>query len=560
MTADPDPLDSETPGTPDSSRRRELLQLLGVGGGAALAGCAGGPSGTSTPTGEQTPTSKSETPPPTDQGPTKATGQVVLSQTYDPTGLDPAMYTNITDMQIANNIFDALVNFKLGSAKIGPGLATDWTLTNDGKSIEFKLREGVQFHKGYGELTSADVKAHFDRMANPDTGSPMKATLGQTGYQSAEVMGDYQVRLNFSQPASAVPYLLGQQMGMIPSADAVDEKGDKFSFDPVGAGPFKFEKFEPQTKTELSAFEDYWRDGQPKVKTAIYKPIPESQTAWSAFQSQEIDIKRVNSAERLQQLKKKDYVKISKAVGLITRFAGINCQVEPFTNKKVRQALNYASNSKAVVEEVFPGMSKLAESFMAPGVKHQTTEGVKQYPYDPEKAKTLLEEAGYPDGFETTWWVPNIGRFTKPAKVFQNNWAQVGIDCEVKIKEVGAYVGKIFSGEHEIPLFIHSLGQDPVPDFYMYDSFHSKAWPPNGSNFWLYQNDQVDQWLDQVTSETDTEKRAELFAKIERQVTEDAPGIWIDHEKFIFPTQDYVKGFVSDPMRRMELDVTWVDK
>jgi len=583
MSRQNDRSDSDTAETERINRhRRKFLSVVGAGVTVGLAGCSsggdggdgsggggdgsgdGGSSGSSDggdgSGSDDDSVDQTETPPSTEEAPSEPTGQIVLSQTYDPTGLDPAKYTNITDMQIANNIFDALVNFKIGSTEIGPGLATDWSLTNDGTSLEMTLREGVQFHKDYGELTAADVEAHFERMNDSDTGSPVKATLDQTGYQGVETMDDYNFRLNFSQPATVLPFLLAQQMGMIPSADAVDDKGDDFSFDPVGAGPFEFDRFEPQTETVLTAFDDYYRDEQPKVERAIYRPIPESQTAWSSFRSQEIDIKRVNSAERLKSLKQRDFVKITQTVGLITRFAGINTQVEPFTNKKVRQALNYASNNKAVVEEVFPGLSELAGSFMAPDVKHHTAEGVPQYPYDPEQAQTLLEEAGYGDGFETTWWVPDIGRFTKPATVFQENWAQIGIDVEIQVKETGSYVGRIFQGPHEVPLFIHSLGQDPVPDFFMFEQFHSDAFPPDGSNFWLYENEQVDEWLDQATTSTDEEERAELFAKAERQIAEDAPGIWIDHERFIFPIQDYVKGFVSDPMRRMELETTWVDK
>ncbi|WP_435063685.1 ABC transporter substrate-binding protein [Halobaculum sp. EA56] len=544
-------------------RRRRMLQLTGLGAAAGmggLAGCTGGSDGTETPTDEVTEAGGTVTETETEGTPVEATGKVVASHTYDPNTLDPAKYANITDMQIANNIFDTLTDYRIGTAKLQPGLATDWEFTNGGNSIEFSLREGVQFHKGYGELTASDVEAHLERINDPDTGSPVKPSLDQLGYQGVDIEDDYSFTINFSAPASPAPYLLGQQMGMIPPADAVEELGEDFEFNPVGAGPFEFTEFEPNTRTVITAFDDYHRDDRPKVQTVEYRPIPESQTAWSAFRSREIDIRRVNSSERLQQLRGRDNVKFSEAIGLITRFVGINTQVEPFDNKKVRQALNYASNDRSIVESVFPGLSTLSTSFVAPGVKHHTTEDVPSYDYDPEKAQQLLEEAGYGDGFETTWWVPQIGRFTSPATVFQNNWSEVGIDVNVEIKEVGSYVSTIFGSEHEIPLFIHSLGQDPVPDAFLYDSFHSNAWGPDGGNYWFYSNDDVDAWLEEATSSTDEERRAELFADIQRQITEDAPGIWIDHEKFIFPMQEYVNGFESDPMRRMEMETTSVDK
>lgn len=541
--------------------RRTVLRALGVGGVTGLAGCTGGNGNTATDTdaGGTESTESTDTPTDTEGAPSEPTGEVVLSQTYDPNTLDPARYTSITDMQIANNIYDSLVSFEFGTVDLRPGLATEWSLVNDGQSIEMTLREGVQFHKDWGEVTTSDVAAHFDRMSSDE--SPMNATLTQTGFQDIEVMDDYNFRLNFNQPASPVPYILAQQMGMIPSADAVDEKGDDFSFDPIGTGPYEFETFEPSTRTTLKAFDDYYRDSLPRAETVQYRPIPDTQTAWSAFQSQDIDVRRVNSAERLSSLEDEDYVRITQATGLITRFVGINCQVEPFTNKKVRQALNYATNCRSVVEQVFPGMSELAGSFMAPGVQyHSKPRDGPQYPYDPDQAQQLLEEAGYGDGFETTFWVPQIGRFTKPARVFERNWSEVGIDVDIQVKEVGSYLGRVLGGEHEIPLFSHSLGQDPIPDYFMADSFHSESIPPGGGNAWLYQNDQIDQWLEEATSTTDDDRRAELYANVEAQLAEDAPGVWIDHERFIFPVQDYVKGFVSDPQRRMEVEPAWVEQ
>ena len=544
---------------PDQLARRKFLQLSGaatLGGVAALAGCTGGNQSEETTTstdGTGTTTAESG------GGSAQNANTVVVGQTYDPNTLDPAKYSDITSMQVANNIFDTLTDYKIGTADLQPGLATDWSFTNEGKSIEFSLREGVQFHKGYGELTTTDVKAHFDRLGNPDTGSPQKAVLTQLGYEGNEVDGDYAFRLNFSKPASPLPFLLGQELGMIPSAEAVDEKGKDFSFDPIGAGPFAFEAFEPNTRTVLTAFEDYYLDGQPKSQKVEFRPIPEDQTAWSSFRANEIDIKRVNSAERLQQLQSRQGVAFTEATGLITRFVGFNHRVEPLDNRKVRQALNYAANSRAVVEQLFPGLSTVASSFMAPGVQYHTEEGVPGYEHNMDKARSLLEEAGYGDGFEITFWAPQISRFTKPAQVFQNAWSQLGIDVDLQIKEAGSYISTVIGSEHDVPIFIHSLGQDPVPDSFMLDQFHSSNFAPDGSNYWFYENEQVDAWLDEATSTTDDARREELFANVQRQTAEDAVGVWIDHEKFIFAMQDTVSGFEADPMRRYELETTSIN-
>lgn len=527
--------------------RRRYLKLLGIStGAAALAGCSSdGDNGDSA----------SDQPEP----PEEPTGEVVLSQTYDPQTLDPATYANITDMQIAVNIFDRLVAFDIGSTDIGPGLAKDWEFVNDGNSVEFELEEGVQFHKGYGELTAADVEAHIERIADPETGSPEQQTLSQLGYQSTEIVSDYEFRLNFDQPANAVPYVLAQQVGMIPSADAVDDKGEDFGFDPVGAGMFEFDAYEPNEQTVLTAFDDYWRDGYPLVERAIYRPISETQTAWSSFQADEIDVRRVNSTERYEQLQNQDDVKFTESTGLITRFVGFNHQVEPLDDKRVRQALNYAANTQSIVDQMYSGLSTQTSSFISPGVNHRS-EDVPTYEHNPDRAQELLEEAGYGDGFELDWWVPQVSRFTDPATVFQSNWEEIGVDINIEVQEVGTYVSEVFGSEHDVPMFIHSLGQTPVPDSFMYNSFHSSSWAPDGGNYWLYENENVDEWLNEATSTMDEDTRQEMFTNVQQQINEDAVGVWIDHEKFVFPHQERVYGFESDPMRRMNLDNTYVSE
>lgn len=542
--------------------RRRFLQLSGLAtasGLTMLAGCSGGSSeqdttDTTASNGTESPTED------TDSTNSEVSGAITVSQTYDPETLDPAKYSNITSMQIANNIYDALLDFKIGTAELQSGLAKDWSFVQEGQSIEFTLKEGVQFHKGYGELTTADVEAHFNRISNPDSGSVQAAPLEQVGYEGIEAQDDYNFRLNFSTAANAVPFLVAQSMGMIPSADAVDEKGQDFDMDPIGTGPFEFESFEPNTLTTLSAFEDYHRAGRPKVETVQYRPIPEDQTAWSSYRSGEIDLKRVNSAERLEQLQNQQDTQLPEATGLITRFVGFNHNVEPFDNKKVRQALNYAANSAAISNEIFPGLSTPASSFIAPGVEYHTTENVPTYEYDLDQARSLLEEAGYGDGFDTTFWVPQISRFTKPATVFQNSWEQIGVNVDVQIKETGSYISTIIGSEHDVPMFSHSLGQDPVPDSFVADQFHSSNLAPDGSNYWFYENEQVDQWIDEATATTDDQRRQELFANIQQQLSEDAVGVWIDHEKFIFAVKNRVNGFESDPMRRIELETSSVSE
>lgn len=547
----------------EGATRRRLLQATGasVAGMTGLTGCMGGggqSDGQNTTTSEGTTQSQeggngTTTSQEGGNGTTTNQGGVVrVRRTYDPESLDPAKISNATETSITGNLYAKVLEYEQGGVTLRPGLATDWSFNDAGTELTLTLREGVQFHKGYGELTAQDIQAHFERCADPDTGSTQKATLEQMGYEQLEVVNDYEVRLVTDGPSLSAPYMLADDLGKIPSADAVDEKGEDFAFDPIGAGPFQFESFQPNTKTVLTPFEDYYADGLPNLDRAEFLAIPENQTAWSSFNAKESDINKVTSSTRYEQLDQNGSVVLSEAVGLITRFVGFNTQVEPFTDKRVRQAMNYATNKQELLNAVYPGLSIPAKSIMAPDVKHHTAD-VPTYPHDPEKAQELLSEAGFGNGFETTMWVPQISRFTEPAEVFQSDWSNVGVEVNVQIKELGSYVGNVFSEDADVPMFSHSNSQVPVPDLWMANQFHSESVPP-GSNWWFYENDQVDSWLEEATSTTNEEERAELWANIQSQINEDCPGIWVDHEKIIYAHHNYVKNFQADPTRRIELD------
>lgn len=522
--------------------RRQLLQYTGLStaGMAAMAGCMGGGNGNGSPTDQD------------GNGDNERGGLVRVRRSYDPESIDPAKISSATETQITGNIFEKILEYEPGTTELRPGLATDWSFNDEGTELTLPLREGVQFHKGYGELTAEDVKFHFDRLNDPESGSTQLATLEQIGFQQAEVINDYEVRLVTDGPALSLPYLIADDLGKIPSADAVDEKGEDFAFDPIGAGPFQFEEFVPETKTVLLPFDDYYEDDLPKLDKVEFLAIPEDQTSWSSFNSKESEINKVTDSNRYQSLDNNESVVLAEAVGMITRFIGFNTQIEPFTDKRVRQAMNYAANVEEILTAVFPGLSVPATSIMAPEVEFHTSD-VPTYPYNPEKAKDLLADAGYPDGFETTLWVPQIGRFTQPAEIFQNNWSEVGVDVNIQIKELGSYVGNVFSEDPDAPMFSHSNSQVAVPDPWMANQFHSSSVPP-GSNWWLYSNEEVDGWIEEASSTTDTAQREELWTNIQKQINEDCPGIWIDHEKIIYAHHDYVKDFQSDPMRRIELE------
>jgi len=271
---------------------------------------------------------------------------------------------------------------------------------------------------------------------------------------------------------------------------------------------------------------------------------------YSAFESGDIDLIQVTDPIRLQRYESSDNFGVAAAPGLITRFMGMNTSVAPLDDPLVREAITYAINRDDMIEYVFSGISTPAEGILAPDVQH-AAHGAVQYEYDPERARELLAQAGYPDGFAIQLSVPNIDRFTVPATVIQSDLAQVGIDVSIQVMESQAFLAELQSADTP-DLFILSRGQDATPDRVLYTWHHSSQIPTN--NWARVADAEVDEWLEAATTSVDPEERDRLFKQVQERVAGDNYYYYIDHENMIFAYAAKVEGFVVDAQRSLRLD------
>jgi ABC-type transport system substrate-binding protein len=474
-------------------------------------------------------------------------GNLRVGQEYDLGTLDPQVITSVGDTQMTSNLFEGLTKYEVGGVEIVPGLATKWTSNEEGTSWTFDLREGVQFHKEYGEVKASDVVFTLERLVDEKLGSPNAAQFA--GMKEVRAEGDRQVVIELNAPDPALTDKLASRYTSIISEKAATERGEEFARDPIGTGPYQFDHWNPGQETVLTAFKDYW-GGKPTLDKVTYKAIPDVTTRNNAFEANEIDIVQVTDPDILARHERNPDVEISSVPGLITRFFGMNTDQKPFDDPRVRQAVVLGIDREAMLNGLFKGISTEANGILSPDVSH-ATEGILEYEHDPAAAKKLLADAGYPDGVDVTFSVPNIDRFTRPATVIQQDLAKVGIRTKIQVMETQSLLAALKS-DQGLQMFILSRSQEPAPDRVLGSWFSSDGIPEN--NWARIKDPEVDKWLAEATSTLDLATRDDLFAKVQERVAAGNFYYFIDHEDFIFAAHNRVEGFVSDPFRSIRLD------
>jgi peptide/nickel transport system substrate-binding protein len=292
----------------------------------------------------------------------------------------------------------------------------------------------------------------------------------------------------------------------------------------------------------------YWKFPV-KLDRVIYRPIVEDQARLTELLTGTLDVIVGVPPDFVGQLESGGKVGVLKQVGAHVWYLGINNQKKPFDDKRVRQALNYAVNKDAIVRDVLKGTGTPSRGPVLPNT-WAADATLKAYPYDPARAKKLLAEAGYPNGFSTTLWVPESGSGMQSpvamSTVMQSNLKAVGVNVNLQTMEWGAFLAKLRTKEQELFALSWMAGTED-PDMVMYPLLHSSQWTPNGPNRALYKNPKFDDLLQQARLTTDQAKRASLYKEAQRILVDDAPWIFVDHEIQIAALARRVQGFKLHP-------------
>lgn len=481
---------------------------------------------------------------------------IIVGLEAEPTSLDAHQISDYNSSRAAMELYDQLVQFKDGSTELEPDLAEKWDISEDGLEYTFYLKEGITFHDGTSFNAEA-VKFSYERQMDSnhphhDTGQYSYAEFTFGTINTIEVINEFTVKISLKEPFAPFLSNLAMHAASIISPTALKEYGADFTKNPVGTGPYKFVSWNPGVEVILEKNTDYFK-GEPSIEQLIFKPISEAQTRLAELEAGNIDLIVNVPPDDLERLKGDSNLQVIEQAGMHVWWTAFNTQKEPFNNQKVRQAVNYAINKEAIVDGILQGTGELANSPLPPTVWGHNA-NLKNYNYDPEKAKALLEEAGYADGIDVTYWVPESGSgMQQPqtmAAAIQSDLAAVGINVEIQTLEWGAYLDKVFVPADENDMDMHQMswiGDNGDPDNFLYILLSGEQWPTAGFNDSYYKNQQVDELLAKARITKDKGERTAMYEQAQEIIMEDAPWIVLDHEKQIIVANKNIKDFELHP-------------
>ena len=421
------------------------------------------------------------------------------------TSLDPYYTTAIADLQLLAQIYESLY-FLEDDASMTPRLAESYTLASDGMTYTFKLRE-AKFHNG-APLTAEDAAFSFERAMK----MPAMATR-MASVDSVRAIDDrtFEVKTKDVMTA-ALSYIAGVE---ILNKKELEAAGDKFGKAVVdcGTGPYKVVEYDPSSRVRFIAFDDYHR-GAPSIKNITYRIMTDTSSALIAFESGELDVVQVPLSNWANVEASKKYQTQLGPENHISYLA-FNIAQEPFNNKKLRQALAYAVDKEAIVVAAYEDLAEIAHFMVNPKyVQDAPSDGIK-YNYDPEKAKTLLTEAGYPKGLDVgNLLVIGSGYWPRIAQVLQQNFADIGVTCAVQPMDTSAVIADMRKGAYGFGL--NGLTCDRDFSFFS-RSIHSRSAEVAAVKF---RDPHIDELMDRGAVELDHAKRQVIYREVNDYVQE----------------------------------------
>ncbi|MES9788353.1 ABC transporter substrate-binding protein [Bacillus pumilus] len=479
---------------------------------------------------------------------------LVFGRGGDSTSLDPITTTEGETFKVTENMFEKLLNYGEKDTTIHPGLATDWDVANDGKSYTFYLREGVKFHDGT-DFNAEAVKFNFDRWMNGDAEKfPYYGMFG--GYKKDKghvikdiiVKGEHEVEFQLKRPQATFLKNIAMSPFGIASPAAVEKSGDSFRENPVGTGPFKFKEWKQNDRIVLEKNEDYWQKDKPKLNQIIFRSIPENSARLNALKTGEIDLMDGVNPSDLDGIKTDQALQLIERPSMNVGYIGLTVTRKPLDNKLVRQALNYAVDKESIIKSFYGGLAEPAKNPLPPALEGYNDD-IDPYPYDPEKAKELLKEAGFPDGFRIKLWAMPVPRPYMPdgmkvAEVIQSNFEKVGVKAEIVTYDWATYLDKASKGEADVFL-LGWTGDNGDPDNFIYTLLDKDS--IGGNNYTFFENDKMHDILIEAQTDTDQKKRNELYKKAQEIIHDEAPWIPLVHSIPMLAASSDLKGYQPHP-------------
>lgn len=498
---------------------------------------------------------------------------LTFAKAGDVVKLDPADVTDGESITVMNNIFEGLIRYKPGTTELEPWLAEKWDVSPDGKVFTFYLRKGVKFHDGT-DFNADAVVFSFERQRDPN--HPFHK-YGEWEYWSwcfneiekVEKVDDYTVKITLSEEFAPFLTTMAMFTVYIVSPKNHEKWGAEASSHPVGTGPFKFVEWVKDDHITLEKFENYWGP-KPKIDKLIFKVIPDASVRLLELQKGTIDGMEFPNPDDLEKIKGDKNLTLLTQPGLNIGYLAFNLgQDTPgydpkLSDVRVRKAIYHAINRQDIIEHLYKGTAVVAKNPLPPTLWGYNDE-IVDYEYNPDKAKELLKEAGYPNGFETNLWAMPVARPymfdpQKIAEAIQSDLAKVGIKAKIVTYDWGTYLDKTEGGEHAMCLLGWTMDY-PDPDNILYVLLDpDAATVGSAGNVAFYRNDKVHE-LNMLARKTyDIKEREKYYKEIQRIVHEDIPWVPLAHAQQMVVFRSNVKGFVLYPTGDYHFDTVYIEK
>ena len=493
-------------------------------------------------------------------GAAEAKNEITVAVASTFTTMDPWNATDTLSQAVAKSFYEGLFKFDR-EMNVVPSLAESAESSPDGMQHVVHLRRGVKFHDGT-TFTAEAVKANFDRITTP--GSTLKRFFLFENVASLKVLDPYTVRFTLKRPNSAFINRLAHPSAVMICPKSLSEKEVSIAFHPCGTGPFVMKNYNPSDVLRVEKNPNYWRAGYPKLDAITWRPVVENSTRVAMALTGEADYAFPLPSEQVKMVKDKGTLRVDVTPSIMLRFVEMNLTKPVFKDVRVRQALNYAVNKEALVKVAFAGYADVAEGIAPLSVDYAVKLG--PWPYDPQKAKALLKEAGYPNGFEVELWSAyNHTTASKIIQFLQQQLAQVGVKVRVRTLEAGERTSFVEStpqpeqSRHEL-YYIGWSNSTVEPDWGMRPIFDSREMPPKLSNEGYYNNPKVDELFDKAVNEPDQKKRDAIYREVQEILWDEVPVAFLVFEDSTTASNVHLKNFNALPDTGMEFyEAEWVE-
>ncbi len=491
---------------------------------------------------------------------------LVIAIGADQVGMDPQTNLDAESGYVTTTLFDGIVNYTEGTATPGPGLAESWTVSPDGKVYTFKIRHGVTFNDG-SPMNARTIADDLDRGLNPKNPCYIYARKAVDTYDAfiwgtppnvpkVEATDDYTLTVTWAAPNAPFLANIGMPWAGIMSPAATKKYNCDAGQTPVGSGPFKFVEAVRNDHITVAANPSYW-NGAPKLDQIIFRVVPESTTRLLMLERNDIQYLVDVPASDIPRIAANPALKLWRKPGYYVSGVGMSNDLGPFKDKLVRQAMNYAVDKNAINTKLYGGWATQTQG--VPSFSWAYDKSVTPYPYDPAKAKQLLSEAGFPNGFTTGMIVADVPRPYNPiggaqlGVAVQSYLAKIGVNAKITQYEWGAFLDRIRHTQYEGFAICGFSADTGDPDNMLFSLFYydDTAKAPGAQNCARYDDPTVNRLLSAARQIPDQSQRQPLYVHANNLIHDDAPWIFVNNGTLVRATRANLTGYTLSPLGKL---------